>query len=96
MKSKILINNFDLLNGNEKYYYLRNMFAISFFFENKKINKNSFKKEIKRIFNLDINKIRQNLINKEDFVKKYRLMYNKIYEKVLGGIKDGSKPKQIN
>ncbi len=96
LKSKILINNFDLLNGDEKYYSLRNMVAISFFLENKKINKNSIGKEIKRIFSLDINKIRQNLINKEDFIKKYKLLYNKVYEKILEEIKNGSKQKQIN
>ena len=96
LKSKILINNFDILNGSEKYYYLRNAVAISFFLENKKINKNSIEKEIKRIFSLDINKIRQNLMNKENFIKKYRLMHNKVYEKILEGIKNGSEQKQIN
>jgi len=91
LKSKVLINNFDILNGSEKYYYLRNMVAISLFLDNKEINKKSIEKEIKIVFSLDINKIRQNLINKEDFIKKYKLRYNKVYEKILGGIKNGSK-----
>jgi len=96
LKSKILINNFDFLNGDEKYYSLRNMIAISFFLENKKINKNSIEKEIKRIFSLDINKIKQNLINKQDFIKKYKLIYNGVYKKILSGIKNDTKQKQIN
>lgn len=96
LKSKTLINNFDLFNGSDKYYSLRNMVAIYFFLENKKINKYSIEKEIKRIFSLDINKIKQNLINKEDFVKSYKLMYDEVYEKILDGIKNGSKQKQIN
>ena len=91
LKSKTLINNFDLLNGNEKYHYLRNVVAISLFIENKEVNKKTIEDEIKRIFSLSVNKIRQNLIDKEDFMKKYNLVYSKVYEKILNGIKNGSK-----
>ncbi|MBI3623702.1 hypothetical protein HY212_06520 [Candidatus Pacearchaeota archaeon] len=91
LKSKILIDSYNLLNGGEKYYFLRNMVAIYLFLENKKISKDSIEKEIKTAFQLDVEKIRQNLIDKEGFIKKYKSMYNEVSNKIFEGVKNGSK-----
>lgn len=93
LKSKTLMDSFDILNGDEKYYSLRNMVVIYLFLENKEISRDSIEKEIKVTFSLDVDKIRQNLINKEDFIKKYKSMYNEVSRKILEGVKNGSKQK---
>jgi hypothetical protein len=89
LKSKVLIENFDILNGDEKYYLIRNMLAVSLFLENKKINNENLEKEINNIFDIKSEKIKQNLLEKNSFLKDY----NKIFNKIMAGIKDGSEQK---
>jgi hypothetical protein len=91
LKSKTLIDNFEILNGNEKYYLIRNMIAISLYIQHKKINKESVEREIKKIFNLkSIKEIKQNMIEKEVFLKKYKATYKNTFNKILQGIKNAS------
>jgi len=92
LRSELLINNFDNLNGNEKYYFIRNMIAISLYLKYRKVNKEGVDAEIKRIFNLkNINEIKQNMLDKKVFLKKYKMEYKKIFNKIMEGIKSGSK-----
>lgn len=84
LKSKTLIDNFDAFDGNEKYYLIRNMIAIKLFIEHKKISQEQISKEIKSLFNLDITKIKKNLLNK-DFLNKYKKVYNETSKLILEG-----------
>ena len=88
LKSKILIDNFDILYGNEKYTLLRNIMALHLYLQNKKITKEKVDKEIKRVFDLNIKDIKQNIIEKTRFIKKYKSFYDKNFNKIMKGIKN--------
>lgn len=87
LKSKTLIDNFDIINGNEKYYLVRNMTAIYLYLKKKKITKDSVDKEITKQFNINIEKIRQNVAEKKDFIKKYKYLYQKTFNKIMREVK---------
>jgi len=92
LKSKTLIDNFDFLSGNEKYDLVRNMLAIWLYMNGKKVNKEIVDREIKKSLGLnDINKLKQNMVDKKIFLKKYKLMYDKVFAKILRGIESGAK-----
>ena len=95
LKSKALIDGFDFLNGSEKYQLTRNMIAISLFLENKKISKVSVDRKIKELFKTEIKDIKDNLINKKEFLKEYKKIYKETFEKIMKGVKreNGSKQK---
>lgn len=94
LKSKLLIDNFDLLSGDEKYYLVRNMIAISLYLQKKRIDKDKVNKEMVRIFNLkDIKEIKQNILDKNIFLKKYNIIYKKIFNRIMENIKHGTKQK---
>ena len=93
LKSKPLINNFDYLNGKEKYKLTRNLIAIKLFLTSKKITKESVNKEIKIIFGIDIKKIKYNLLEKNKFIKKYKNVYNKTFNKIMKYTKNEPKSK---
>ncbi len=93
LKSKALIDNFDVLSGNEKYNLVRNMIAISLYLDSKRVSKELVDNETKRNFGLNVKELRQNLIDKKDFLKKYKLIYYKTFSKILRGIESGSKQK---
>ena len=90
LKSNLLLDNFDVLSGREKYYLIRNLLSIRLFMENKKLSNEIINKEIKTEFNLSVNKIKENMINR-DFLPKYKKIYNNILDKIMEGIKNGSK-----
>ena len=70
LKSKALIDNFDLLSGNDKYYLVRNMIAIFLFLQRRKIDNENVDKEIMKIFKLkDIWEIKQNMLDKLKFLQ---------------------------
>lgn len=92
LKSKVLIDNFDILDGNEKYYLVRNMIAITLHLRQKKVDKEKVDKEILKVFNLkDIKEIKQNMLEKNIFLKKYKVVYKKTFNKIMESIKHGSK-----
>ncbi len=92
LKSKTLIYNFELLSGNEKYNLTRNMIAIMLFLKKKTLTKKSLDKEIIKIFKLsDINDLKNNVLDKINFLKKYKKIYNDLSTKILKHIKDGTK-----
>jgi len=92
LKSKLLIDNFDYLDGNEKYYFVRNIIAIYLFIQNKKISKEIVDKKIVKIFNLKgIDDLKKNKLDKVDFLKKYKSFYQQLFNLILKGIKNGSK-----
>ena len=96
LKSKTLINNFDILGGNEKYYLTRNLISISIYINGKKISKEVVDKEIKKEFNADVKEIKQNVLDKKRFIKKYKEIYKKTFDELMRLIKNGAEQKQIN
>ena len=91
LKSKIIFENFDILSGSEKYYYLQNMIAILLFLKSQKITKDEINKNIEQLFGLSVDKIKFNLLDKKVFLKKYREIYNKIFNKIIRNIKNATK-----
>ncbi len=87
LKSKTLIDNFDILNGEEKYYLSLNLVSIRLFIQNKKLSKESVNGEIEKNFNVKVENIKQNLIEKDKFIKKYKDFYNKTFNKIMENIK---------
>ncbi len=86
LKSKTLIDNFDILNGKEKYYFTMNMISILIFIEGKKLTKEVVNNEIENLFDKSIDDIKYNLLNK-DFLSKFKKIYNKTLNLILENIK---------
>ena len=93
IKSKTLIDNFDILDGNDKYYLTRNLVSISIYIKGKKISKKIVDSEIKKKFNVNDNDIKQNMLDKTKFIKIYKEIYNKTFYELMEFIKDGAEQK---
>jgi len=97
LKSELLIDNFDYLNGNEKYYLVRNTISISLFLKHQKINKEVIDNEIKKVFGLkNVDEIKQNMLDKSKFLEKYKIVHKQVFKKIMKGIENGSKQKETN
>lgn len=84
LKSKTLLNNFDILTGKEKYNLTRNLIAIKLFLKNKKLNKNLVDKEIEKVFGKStVNKLKENLIEGEKFLREFRKIYNQTFDQIM-------------
>ena len=91
LKSRLLIDNSKILNGNEKYEMTRNLVAISLFIEKKEISKDKVDSAINEIFgNKAAESLKENII-KEDFLIKYKKFYKNVQNKILKGVKNESK-----
>jgi hypothetical protein len=94
LKSEPIIHSFDILNGEQKYHFARNLIAIKLFLENKKVDNEDINKEIIKLFGLkDINEIKDNLLEKKKFLHKYENLYKQLSNTILRNIKNGSKQK---
>ena len=92
LKSKTLMDGFDLLDGNEKYYLTRNMVAIHLFLKNKKVSNELVDREIIRLFELkEINEIKQNMLDKNEFLRKYKSFYERTFNEIMRNIKNDAK-----
>ncbi|MEK6932570.1 MAG: hypothetical protein AABW56_02125 [Nanoarchaeota archaeon] len=91
LKSKTLIDNFDILNGSEKYYLTRNLISIYIYANSKKISKEIVDNEIKKIFDVGVKEIKENILNKKIFLGKYKDIYGKTFKELIRHIKNGSK-----
>lgn len=87
LKSRALTENFDILNGNEKYYLALNLIAIKLFIENKKLSKDIADKNIEKEFNIKISDIKENTLEKKEFIKKYSSLYNRVFNLIMERIK---------
>jgi len=95
LKSKDIIENFDILSGEDKYYLIRNMAAIDLFIRGKRLNPEIVEKEISKVFQLKaIKEIKQNLLDKEGFIGKFNKEYERIFKSILLGIEHESKQKR--
>ena len=93
LKSKPLVDNFDFFSGEEKYYLVKNMIAIWLFLENKKISNDLIDEKIKEIFSIGADKIKKNLLDKPSFLSRYGKLYSKIFNLIMGGMKNEPKQK---
>lgn len=91
LKSKRLIDNFDILSGEEKYDLVRNAVAIYLYLEKKRVSVEAVGKEIKKSFGVDIQEIKENFLDKKAFLKKYKLICDRMFARILKGIENGSK-----
>ncbi len=93
LKSKLLIENFDFLSGQEKYEMLRNAVSIALFVNGKEVSKDKVDDFINRLFGKDMSKkIKKNIFfDKKDFLGKYKKFYKDLSSRILAGIKNGSK-----
>lgn len=97
LKSKTLINNFDILDGNEKYYLTRNMIAISLFLKFDMADQEKIDQGIRKIFGIkDIKQIKGNMLKKEEFIKIYKQVYKETFNLIMEGIKYGPKQEKTN
>lgn len=84
IKSKGLIENFDFLDGNQKYGLIRNAIAIYLFLQGKKISYGVINREIEKVFNVkDISVIKKNMLNKKDFLNRYGDFYNMVFSMII-------------
>ena len=94
LKSKTLIDNFDILDGSEKYYLTRNMIAILDYLKFKKVSKDKIDEDIKKIFSFEsVDLIKKNLLDKKTFLKIYDKTYTQTFNLIMAQIKNGTKSK---
>lgn len=93
LKSNLLIENFDVLNLDEKLDLLRNLVSINLFIIKKQIiSKEDVYNRIEELFGDNITEdLKNNFINKKKFIKKYKQIYNKTFNKILEGVRNESK-----
>ncbi len=88
LNSKTLIDNFDILEGHEKYHLARNMIAILLFLQKEKVTKDLVDKKIEELLKTNIASIKNNLINKKEFIKNYEKLYEQTFNLVMSSIKN--------
>ena len=89
LKSRPLMENFDYLNGNQKYGMTRNLIAIFLFLDKRKISDETINSSIRGLLKEEPINIKQNLVNKAVFLKEYKKVHNGLFHKILKGIKNG-------
>ncbi len=95
LNSELLIINFYFLTGREKYKFVRNLFAIAIFLDGGKISTETVDSRINRYFGKDaVKNIKENLADK-NFLAKYKKFYAAVFKKIMAGIRDDSKQKQV-
>ncbi len=87
LKSKLLPEQFEHLNGKEKYKLTRNMAAIKLFIEGKTATIDKVNREIEHIFGKGaVKSLLENIIEKAPFIAKYRRIYRKVFNAIMAGI----------
>lgn len=83
LKSRLLIDNFKILNGSEKYDLVRNLISISLFINKKKVTADSINSAIDTIFGQKtVEHLKENTVQK-DFLIKYKNVYISTRNKIL-------------
>lgn len=91
LKSKLLMDNFDCLNGKEKYKMIRNVFAIKHFLKSKELSKENIDRDINGYFGKNtVKEITDNTLEKQSFIKKYKILYDELFERIMEGVKHGA------
>ena len=96
LKSELLITNFYFLTGREKYKFVRNLFAIILFLDEKTISSESVDNEINRCFGKNsVRNIKENLAGKR-FLAKYKKLYENTFRRIMKRVKNDPKQKQTD
>ena len=94
LHSKTMIENFDILDGYEKYNLTRNLIAIYLYINGGKITKELIDKKIIKILKIEsIDNIKNNILDKKSFLKNYKKIYEKTSAIILSNIKNDTKQK---
>ncbi|MFT4343291.1 MAG: hypothetical protein ACMXYE_00930 [Candidatus Woesearchaeota archaeon] len=96
LKSKQMVDNYDILNGNQKYHLTRNMIAILLFLGDKRIHKEAVDKSIESELGVTIHELKDNMLDKQLFLRRYKSLYNIIFNTIMKGINHDKKQKQTN
>lgn len=92
LKSKSLIDNFEFLTGKDKYDLTRNMIAISLYLDKKELTTRGLDVEIVKRFGLKgVDELKHNLVEKKSFLKRYKEVYGKVFDKIMRGLERGAK-----
>ena len=95
LKSKLLPEQFEHLNGKEKYKLTRNMVAINLFLEGKTATIEKTNKEIENLFGKGaVSRLLENTMEKTPFTAKYKEVYRKVFNAIMDGISLNAKQKQ--
>lgn len=86
LKSKTLLDTFDLLDGNEKWYLVRNLVCIALFLGHKKITHDTVEHEAKHVFGVSPQEVKKNVLEKHLFLKKYKSYYQKTFMLIMKSI----------
>lgn len=94
LKSKTLIDNFDILTGKEKYNLVRNLLAIDLFLKEKNLERKIIEREMEKSFGKDTpRRLKENMVEKNIFLPKFRKKHGEIFHAILRGIKNEPQPK---
>lgn len=95
LKSKLLPEQFEHLNGKEKYKLTRNMIAIKLFINGEKATIDKVNREIEALFGKGTVKLLlDNMIEKTSFIDQYKAVYRKVFNAIMDGISLNAKQKQ--
>ncbi len=93
LKSKPLLDNFEVLSGSEKYGMVRNAVAISIFLSSKKATLSRMNQQISALFGKNAGEcIKNNTVAKSKFIPVFAKLYSSLENKILEGI--AHEPKQ--
>lgn len=92
--SKVVFYSFDIMSGDDIYYAVRNMVAVALFLKDK-VSAEQVERKIDYIFGVSEDEIRRKVLNKAEFLKKYKLFYRETFEKILA-IAHDAKQKQTS
>lgn len=96
LDSKVLLDNFEFLTGREKYKLTRNMIVVLLFLDDRKLSVEAVNSGIEKHFGKDIVKlIKENMVGKA-FLSKYKSLYNKLFDRIMAGVRNDSKQKQAS
>lgn len=91
LKSNPLIENFDILNGSERYYLTKNMMAIYLFLKNKKISKETINESIKEVIGINPRDIIDNRQIEKEKINKLKQTYKSLLDEIIDLKKNGTK-----
>ncbi len=92
LKSKTLLDSFEDLTGKEKYDLTRNLLAIKLFLKKEKLTGNILDKEIEKLFGKGmVTKLKENMVKKSPFLRKFKQSYEQIFNEIMIGIKNEAK-----
>ncbi|MBU2638312.1 MAG: hypothetical protein KJ955_05035 [Nanoarchaeota archaeon] len=95
LKSKTLPEQFEHLEGKDKYKLTRNLFAIKLFLEEKTATKEKVSKAIDAWFGKGtVKMLSANTLSKNPFITKYKKAYRKVFNAIMAGISNNDKQKQ--